>query len=78
MAHPKVHPTYGSKHATIRTMHLVGFHLENPPKQVFVGHYPLEGLTHDDEARQLRHRIRRKVLQLDSILMKEAMKEVRH
>jgi hypothetical protein len=77
MAHLKVHPTYESKHAVVRTMHLVSFHIENPPKQVFVGHYPQEGLTHDDKARQLRHRIRRKELQLDSILTKEATEEVR-
>jgi hypothetical protein len=28
MEHLKVHPTHGSKHAAIKTMHLAGFHLE--------------------------------------------------
>jgi hypothetical protein len=32
--------------------------------------------THDDKARQLQHRIGRKVMQLDSILMEETMEEV--
>ena len=53
MVHLKVHSAHGSKHAAIRTMHLAGFHLKNPLEQVFVGSYPQEGLTHDNEARQL-------------------------
>ena len=76
MAHLEVHPAHGSECATIRTMHLVDLHLKNPPEQVFVGSYPQEGLKHDDEVCQLRHHVGRKVLQLDSILMKESTKEV--
>ena len=53
MVHLKVHPTHRSKHTTVRTMHLERFHLINPSEQVLVGRYPQEGLTHDDEARQL-------------------------
>ena len=53
LAHMKIHPTHEGKHATIKTMHLAGFHLENRLEQVFVGHYPQEGLAHDDEACQL-------------------------
>ena len=50
LAHMKIHPTHEGKHATIKTMHLAGFHLENRLEQVFVGHYPQEGLTHNDKA----------------------------
>jgi hypothetical protein len=49
----KIHPAHKSKHATIRAMCLMGLHLENLPKQIFVGGDPQEGLTHDNEARQL-------------------------
>jgi hypothetical protein len=50
--------------------------LKDLPEQVLVGLYPKEGHADDDKAHQLRHRIGRKVLQLDPILSKEAMEEI--
>ena len=49
--------------------------LEVLPKQVLVGLYHKEGLADDDEARQLRHCLRRKMLQPDTMLVGEAAKE---
>jgi hypothetical protein len=74
--HLDIHPAHWGEHATVRAISLMGLHLKHPSKQVLVRLNPQEGLVDNNEARQLQHRVRRKVLQLDAIFMEESMKEV--
>ena len=58
-------------------MRLAGLDLKNPPEQILVGLDPQEGLADDYKACQLQHHVRRKMLQLYTILTKEAAEEIR-
>ena len=51
--------------------------LEELLEEVLIGFNPKDGLVDDHEAYQLQHAVRRKMLHLDAMLLKESLEEIR-